>query len=140
MTLDLSSLQKAVEALDNSISSYETNRNNDSLSANDKETLKSGVIQNFEVVYELCWKFMKRWIEKNAAGEIADGFTMKKLFRIASEHRLLEDVERWFDYYEARNLTSHTYDASNAEKAFEAAMKFIHDAKALLRVLEERND
>ena len=25
-------------------------------------TLKAGVIQNFEVAYELCWKFIKRWL------------------------------------------------------------------------------
>lgn len=140
MTLDLSSLQKAVQSLDNSISSYETNQNNDSLSDKDKETLRAGVIQNFEVAYELCWKFMKRWIEKNAAGEIVDGFTRKELFRIASEHRLLKDVEKWLNYHEARNLTSHTYDEDNAEKVLEAAMKFIYDAKALLKVLEEKND
>lgn len=140
MALDLSSLQKAVKSLDNAVNSYFTNEDNESLSKNDKETLKSGVIQNFEVAYELCWKFMKRWLEENASGQVIDGATMKELFRIAAEQQLIKDVDAWFAYHKARNLTSHTYDANNAVKAFEAAKKFVFDAKAFLKILEDKND
>lgn len=140
MTLDLSSLQKTIEALDNSINSYLSNENNVSLTDNDRETLKSGVIQNFEVSFELCWKFMKRWLEINSGGQVVDGLTIKELFRIASERQLIPNVESWFAYHKARNLTSHTYDINNADAAYEAAKKFISDAKALLKVLEEKND
>lgn len=140
MALELSSLQKAVKALDNALNSYFTNENNEGLSKNDKDTLKSGVIQNFEVAYELCWKFMKRWLEENAPGQVVDGATMKELFRMAAERLLIKDVPAWFAYHEARNLTSHTYDEENADKAFEASKKFIFNAKALLKVLEEKND
>lgn len=140
MALDLTSLQKAVEALDRSIKSYMKNQNNDSLTDDDKETLKSGVIQNFEVAYELCWKFMKRWIEENATGQTADTLTLKELFRMAFERQLVKDVDAWFDYQKIRNLTSHTYDADNAEEAFKTAAKFIFDAKELLKNLESKND
>ena len=140
MTLDLSSLQKAVSALDRSINSYSTNQDNKSLSDADKETLKSGVIQNFEVAYELCWKFMKRWLEENAGGEVVNALTIKELFRMSFEHVLIKDIDAWFGYQKARNLASHTYNASNADKAFEAATKFIFDAKELLNNLERKND
>ncbi len=140
MALDLSSLQKAVEALDKAINSYLTNQNNESLTDADKETLKSGVIQNFEVAYEMCWKSMKRWIEEQVSPDIVDGVPRKELYRIAVENRLILDVDEWMGYHESRNLTSHTYKASNAEKAFEAAMKFIHEAKFFLKTLEGKND
>lgn len=140
MALDLSSLQKAIGVLDNAINSYLSNQNNTSLSINAKDTLKSGVIQNFEVAYELCWKFMKRWIEEHVASEIVDGVTRRELYRISAENKLIDDVDKWMDYHESRTLTSHTYNEDNAEKAFEAAMEFIHDAKALLKILETKND
>ena len=44
------------------------------------------------------------------------------------------------EYRDARNLTSHTYNEDAAENVFREATEFIHDAKQLLSVLEERND
>ncbi len=140
MALDLSSLQKAIGALENSINSYTNNQHNKSLSSMDMETLKAGVIQNFEVAYEMCWKFMKRWIEEEISPNMAEGVPRQELYRISAESQLIYDVDLWMGYHKARNLTSHTYNASNAENAFEAAMKFIHDAKALLKTLEAKND
>ena len=35
------------------------------------ETVKAGVIQHFEVAYELCWKFIQRWIKENRTPEDA---------------------------------------------------------------------
>lgn len=140
MALDLTNLKKAVEALAESINSYETNQDNESLSDKDMETLKSGVIQNFEVAYELSWKFMKRWLEKNAGNEITKALTTKELFRIAAEYYLIKKVENWFDYQESRNLSSHTYNQQNADTAFESARKFVFDVKDLLKTLEAKND
>lgn len=140
MALELSSLQKAIEALDNALNSYFANEDNKALSKNDKETLKSGVIQNFEVAYELCWKFMKRWIEEQVSPEIVDGAPRRELYRISAENKLISDVDEWMYYHKSRNLTSHTYDENNAVKAFEGAKKFIFDAKAFFKILEDKND
>ncbi len=140
MALDLSSLQKAIELLDNSINSCFDNQYNESLNKNDKETLKSGVIQKFEVAYELCWKFMKRWLENNVSGESVDGITRKELFRLSAESRLINDVEAWFKYNEERNKTTHTYDGEKAETVYEAAICFAKDARILLQRLEAKND
>jgi nucleotidyltransferase substrate binding protein (TIGR01987 family) len=140
MALDLSSLQRSVVALGNSLNSYSHSLANPSLNAQDRDTLKAGVIQNFEVAYELSWKFMKRWLEANAPGQIIDSLTMKELFRMSAERLLIENIEAWFNYHQARNLTSHTYDTGNADKAFEAARKFIVDARILLKNLESKND
>jgi len=140
MALELSSLEKAVEALDNAINSYSANKDNETLSKNDKDTLKSGVIQSFEVAYELCWKFMKRWLDENAPGQVVDGVTMKELFRMAAERQLIKDVPAWFGYHKVRNLTAHTYDAKAAKEAFKAATNFIFNAKELLKVLESKNE
>ena len=140
MALDLSSLKKSIAALDNSINSYLGNKNNNSLSGQDLETMKAGIIQNFEVAYEMCWKFMKRWIEEEVSPNIVDGVPRRELYRVSAENLLISDVDLWMDYHKARNLTAHTYNSGNADCASEAAMKFIYDAKKFLKTLEAKND
>ena len=140
MALDLSSLKKSIAALDNSINSYSGNKNNKSLTGRDLETMKAGIIQNFEVAYEMCWKFMKRWIEEEVSPNIVDGVPRRELYRVSAENLLISDVDLWMDYHKARNLTAHTYNSGNADCASEAAMKFIHDAKKFLKTLEAKND
>lgn len=140
MTLDLSSLIKAIASLEKSINSYQVCAANSTLTKEDIETVKAGVIQNFEVAYEQCWKFMKRWIEQNVSASVVDGVTRRELFRVSAENRLLDDVALWMEFHQSRNLTSHTYDSNNADHAFGSALLFIGAAKEFLARLESRND
>lgn len=137
MNLQLDSLAKSIEALERSIktaSRFET-------SGKDlQETLRAGVIQNFEVAYEQAWKMMERWLENNIGSVYVNVRTRHELFRRAAESLLITDVNRWMDYHTARNLTSHTYDEDTAQSVFEEATEFLHDVKNLLRTLEANND
>ena len=111
------------------------------LSVDLRETVRAGVIQNFEVAYEQCWKFIQRWIRENRTPEDADHpLTRKELFRLAARYGLITDPLPWFEYSDARNLTSHTYDAKQAEVVFAVAGHFSIDAQYLLKQLKERND
>lgn len=102
--------------------------------------IRAGVIQYFEFAYELCWKFMKRWLGLNAGSAVVDGVSRKELFRLAAEHRLIEETERWFEFHRARNLTSQTYRAETAVEVARSASEFLPAAEALVRALDERND
>src|SRR3989339_681433 len=113
MPLDLSSLKKAVDSLDRAIKVAVGSRN-----PVQDEVIRAGVIQNFEFTYELCWKFMKRWLELNGGGASIDGSTRKELFRLAAESRLITGVENWFRYHTARNETAHTYDPTKAAEIY----------------------
>lgn len=137
MGLDLSSLEKAVHSLDRALTIASESG---AVSADHAEVLRAGVIQNFEFTYELCWKFMKRWLEHNGEGAQIDGATRKELFRIAAERRLIAAVESWFRYTHARNETAHTYDPATAAIVYEAARDFLKDAQYLLARLKEKND
>jgi len=139
MVLDLTSLKKAVHSLESALDFACSKDKLSGLNSNQKDVVRAGVIQNFEFTYELCWKFMKRWLENNLGAVYVDGIARKELFRIAAENRLITQVSRWLKYHEARNQTAHTYDKTTAQEVFRAAQKFLTDAKEFLKNLEARN-
>jgi len=105
-----------------------------------RNTLMAGVIQNFEFVYELGFKMIRRRLEFDAAspGEI-DGLNFRDILRIAGEAGLVDDVPAWFEYRAMRNITAHTYDQAKARQIYLGALKFRADARQLLARLEARN-
>ena len=123
--LDLSALQKAVQSL---VRGIEQPKN---------EYTRDAVIQRFEYTFELCWKMIKRYLKVEAG---IDEFNIKNLFRLAAQHQLISDVEDWFRYHQARNLTTHTYNERTADETYEIAKKFCPDAQQLLIQLENAID
>ena len=83
---------------------------------------------------------MARWLSQNVGRTVTDGITRRHLFRLAAEHRLIEDVNIWMSYHTARNQTSHMYNQEVAYRVYGAASAFVRDARRLLAALEERND
>ena len=139
MALELGSLRDAVRSLEDALREAGSPTFMDPLTPGQRSVVRAGVIQNFEFTYELCWKFMKRWLEENLGSPYVDGIPRKELFRLSAEHRLIDDVEIWFAYQKARNVTSHTYQASVADEVFAAASRFLADAQSLLRAIESKN-
>jgi nucleotidyltransferase substrate binding protein (TIGR01987 family) len=141
MKLDLSSLRKAIDSLDKTLRVAENKVLATELDEDVRDAIRAGAIQNFEFTYELCWKFMRRWLKENAGAEEAEyPRTRKELFRQAARFGLIREPLSWFSYGDARNLTSHTYDEGKAESVYETAVSFAKDAKYLLDRLQERND
>jgi nucleotidyltransferase substrate binding protein (TIGR01987 family) len=140
MALQLDSLEGAVSALFAVLAKSNDTGFMGGLDDVARNAIKSGVIQHFEFTYELCWKFMKRWLETNIGPAVADGVTRRELFRMAAESRLIDDVDHWMRHHAARNETSHTYEAKAAERVYQAAHAFADDARHLLLALEARND
>ncbi|MBI5244978.1 MAG: nucleotidyltransferase substrate binding protein [Elusimicrobia bacterium] len=132
MSLDLSSLEKALESLGRAISrSIESPRD---------EELRDAVIQRFEYSYELCWKMLKRRLEaEHPSPAEVDSLSFHDLLREAAERGLIDDVESWMDFRESRNITSHTYDRKKAEAVHKSALEFAPKARSLLCRLHERN-
>ncbi len=141
MKLDLSSLRKAVESLERAIRVTGDDHVISGLSDDTRETIRAGVIQNFEVAYESCWKYIQRWLKENVpSGQAEFPRSRKELFRLAARFGLIEDPLPWFSYGDARNLSSHTYDEEKAESVYETALHFVKDARSLLEKLKELND
>ena len=139
MALELTALRRAVAALENAISVWNQKQADSSTLDMELEVIRAGVIRSFEFTYELCWKFMKRWLEENYGATEVDGVPRRELFRLAAENLLLTDVDRWMDYHRARNRTSHIYDPVIAGSVLDSALAFLPDAQDVLQRLEARN-
>lgn len=137
MALDLSSLEKAVDSFEKTL---KVACSMEALNKDQKNAIKAGVIQNFEFTYELCWKFMKRWLENNLGSAYVDGVARRELFRLGAEHQLIDDVDNWMEYHDARNETAHTYNEAKADDVFNTAKKFLDAAKKFKENLKNRND
>jgi len=138
MTLDLTALTGSITVLRESVADHL--RNGSTFSPLQQETFRSGIIQNFEIAYELCWKMMKRWIEENVSPDVLFGVPRIELFRRAAENGLIDSVENWMTFHQARNNTSHIYSAGIAAEVYEAAVRFVTAAETFLQNITVRNE
>ena len=97
------------------------------------DIVRDATIQRFEYTFELSWKLLKRYLEsQNNTIEAS----IKNVFREAGKLGLIDSVEHWFEYLDARNLTSHTYNESTAEEVYKVANRFEKSARFLLGRME----
>lgn len=138
--LDLSALRDAVGSLEDGLEVVSNSDWFNAQSSKVQNTLIAGVIQNFEFVYEISIKMVKRQIEaESASPDEVDKTNFREVLRVAAEKGLIADVEAWFKYRKMRNITAHTYDHEKAQQVYQDTLIFIGDARALLHKLEVRN-
>ena len=137
MTLDITPLVRSITVLQESVE--DNVRNGSQFSTLQQETFRSGIIQNFEIAYELCWKTMKRWIDENVSPDVLFGAPRIELFRRAAENGLIDSVENWMIFHQARNSTSHIYSAAVAAEVYAAAVRFVPEAETFLQNITARN-
>jgi nucleotidyltransferase substrate binding protein (TIGR01987 family) len=131
MILDLTSLEKALAALDRALAR--------SAKAPSDEELRDACIQRFEFTFELSWKMLKRRLEMDLpdAAEV-DTMSYRTLIRMGAERGLIADPTTWFIYRDKRNLTTHTYDAAKANDIAAILPRFAADARLLLEALRKK--
>jgi nucleotidyltransferase substrate binding protein (TIGR01987 family) len=138
--LDLEALRKAVASLESALKIVGNDSWFDAQSPDMQIILLAGVIQNFEFVYELSIKMIRRQIELGSdSPDEVDKTSYRDMLRIAGEKGLIPNVEAWFHYRGMRNLSAHTYDHEKARLVYRDTLTFITDAQALLAVLEAHN-
>ena len=98
-------------------------------------TVRDGVIQRFEVALDVSQKLMKRVLREVYQMEPAR--IAKNTAREAADIGLIADAEAWIGYIDARNDTSHTYNAEVAGCVFAQVPSFLADARDLLKRLND---
>lgn len=96
--------------------------------------LRDAVIQRFEFTFELVWKSLRLYLEHLGLECGSPRATLKKAF---SEGLIqtLEEADLWLRMLEDRNLTSHAYDESLAERIYQ---HIVLDYAPLLNRMAER--
>ena len=137
MKLDLTSLRDALASLEKSLHFLSSELAKD---VDLREQFRNSAIQCFEFTHELAFKMIKRQLERMAADPASvDTMAYMDVVRSGAEAGLVADVARFRDYREKRNITSHTYDAAQAEKIVAVLDDFRKDVRYLLGELEKRN-
>ncbi len=70
-----------------------------------------------------------------------DQLTFKDIFRYTGNYGLLstDEIERWLNYRDNRNLTAHDYGFDLAEETLPLIPMFIEDVKRLIKMLRAQN-
>ena len=76
------------------------------------ELERAGIIQFFEMTFELAWKVLKDYLEAQEYLVKSPRETVKQAFQIG----LIDNGHVWMDALSNRNLTTHTYDEELANK------------------------
>jgi nucleotidyltransferase substrate binding protein (TIGR01987 family) len=94
---------------------------------------KDATIQRFEFCFELSWKLMQSIARSQNKGTPY----IKASFREAAHLGLIDDPELWFEFHDARNLSSHVYNEAMANQVYEKAKEFLPEAKKMLEKARE---
>ncbi len=79
---------------------------------NPDDIARSGMIQAFEMCFELSWNLLKDYLE-------SEGYEVKtprQAIKQAYQSDLIEDGHTWIDALDNRNLTAHIYNEPTAER------------------------
>ena len=97
------------------------------------EVYRAGIIQLFEISFELAWKTLKDFLE-------VSGYLVKsprETIQQSYKDEIIENGHTWIDALEKRNLMAHTYDEETSLEA-ECLIreKYFFILKQLLNKLE----
>ncbi|GGB58037.1 nucleotidyltransferase [Lentibacillus populi] len=99
------------------------------------ELERAGIIQFFEMTFELSWKVLKDYLEMQGYKVSSPREAIKQAFQID----LIENGHVWMEALTKRNLTTHTYDEEMAKEFVEEiTVVFLPEFKLLYeRLLKE---
>ena len=69
---------------------------------------KQGIIQRFEIAFELAWKTLKDYLE--FSGIVFDQVTPRSVIKQGFSAKIISDGQVWIDMRDRRNLLAHIYD------------------------------
>ena len=84
----------------------------------ESELIRDATIQRFEFTFEVVWKTLKLYLERQGHECGGPRPTLKKAF---AENLIPtpEEADHWFRMLEARNLASHAYDEALARQIYQ---------------------
>lgn len=96
---------------------------------------QDATIQRFEFTFELAWKVMRSFAYEKGIEVVSP----KDSIRMAGQLGLIEDIEKWFDFLDARNNSSHIYDEKMATEVYEQTKNFLPEVEKLMQKIKSLN-
>ena len=119
----ISQLKKALSRLSEALALEATPINQDA------------TIQRFEFSFELTWKVISTFAYEKGVKTVSP----RDSIRTAAQLELIQDVNEWFDFLDARNKSSHVYNEKIANQVYQETKKFLPEAEKLLQRIEKES-
>ena len=102
--------------------------------------VRDSFVKRFEYTFELSIRMLKRYLREVEASIPEDNLlSFKYIVRMGLSNGLFNSsLEKWIEYRDARNLTSHTYDLKSAENVITVAFDFVNEIREYVDELENR--
>jgi nucleotidyltransferase substrate binding protein (TIGR01987 family) len=91
--------------------------------------VRDSAIQRFEISFELCWKFLKAYLEKQHNAVCTSPRTC---FRSAFRDGVIDNDPFWIDPTVLRNYTVHTYNEDLADYVYSRLAETVRRFRAVL--------
>ncbi|HUD48184.1 MAG TPA: nucleotidyltransferase substrate binding protein [Candidatus Baltobacteraceae bacterium] len=98
------------------------------------DLVRDAVIQRFEFTFELVWKSLKLYLERQGLDCGGPRSTLKQAFTEGLIHSP-DEADVWLRALEDRNLTSHAYDEALAIRIYQHV---VHDYVVLLGQMADK--
>lgn len=131
-TFSISALENVHKRLGDVLKIFVENENDD--------IVRDSVIQRFEFTYFIALKTLRKYFEGMAfVMEDVQQMTFNQVIRVANQLDLLHfELDRWTEFRQMRNLTSHTYDEEVARKVVAVIPDFCEEVGYLLKQLRSK--
>lgn len=90
----------------------------------------SGISKCYEVCLGYAWKFFK----KRAIDEGLEIYSPKDAVKAAGRLKLIDNVEKWLDFIEDRNLAVHDYLGVSNEDYLNTIRAFLIEVKRISKI------
>jgi len=117
--IDFSALVRAKEALQAAVEIQRPS-----------ELERDGGIQRFEFTFELAWKTMRKVLI--ALGRANVSGSPKPILRDAFSEGLIDSIDLWFGFLDARNRSAHIYNETTAQEVWQRAKGFPAEVDKLI--------
>lgn len=139
MRIDTTYLERCIKTLEKAFTLL-SNTNPESI---DYDLYRSACIKEFEIILEQSGKLLRKVIKPyfHSSKEV-DKLVFKDVFRQAVLRSIISDesCERWLEYRDNRNNTTHDYGEIFAEETLTLLPLFIIDASLLADAIKLQND
>jgi nucleotidyltransferase substrate binding protein (TIGR01987 family) len=99
---------------------------------------KEGIVQRFEITFELGWKTLKDYLVFN--GVAFQQMTPRNVIKQGFSSKVISDGQLWIDMLDRRNLLAHIYDESLLDETVSlVATKFLPAFEQLFGLLAEKS-